>query len=99
MGSGICTPPDGLTFVYALIAILSEGKNDFIIPAPNCEVEAKNLKTLQSELPAVWWDILNAMRGFKDHSLHISVLDEVLGLDLYNFSRQLKLKPAIGDDH
>ena len=27
------------------------------------------------------------------------VLDEVLGLELSNFSRQLKLKPGIGDDH
>ena len=27
------------------------------------------------------------------------VLDEVLGLELSNFSRQLKLKPAIDDDH
>ena len=27
------------------------------------------------------------------------VLDEVLGLELSNFSRQLKLKPGVGDDH
>ena len=27
------------------------------------------------------------------------MLDEVLGLELSNFSRQLKLKPGIGDDH
>ena len=27
------------------------------------------------------------------------VLDELLGLELSNFSRQLKLKPGIGDDH
>ena len=40
-----------------------------------------------------------ALRGFKDHALHILVLDEVLGLELFNFSRQLKLKPGIGDDH
>ena len=39
------------------------------------------------------------MRGFKDHALHMLVLDEVLGLDLSNFSRQLKLKPGIEDDH
>ena len=39
------------------------------------------------------------MRGFKDHSLHMLVLDEVLGLELSNFSRQLKLKPGIDDDH
>ena len=39
------------------------------------------------------------MRGFKDHELHMLVLDEVLGLEMSNFSRQLKLKPGIGDDH
>ena len=39
------------------------------------------------------------MRGFKNHSLHMLVLDEVLGLELSNFSRQLKLKPGIDDDH
>ena len=27
------------------------------------------------------------------------MLDEVLGLELSNFSRQLKLKPGIDDDH
>ena len=39
------------------------------------------------------------MRGFKDHALHMLVLYEVLGLELPNFSRQLKLKPGIDDDH
>ena len=39
------------------------------------------------------------MRGFKDHSLHMLVLVEVLGLELSSFSRQLKLKPGIDDDH
>ena len=38
-------------------------------------------------------------RGLKDHTLHMLVLDEVLGLELSNFSRQLKLKPGIDDDH
>ena len=35
------------------------------------------------------------MRGFKDHSLHMLVLDEVLELELSNFSRQLKVKSGI----
>ena len=39
------------------------------------------------------------MRGFKDQAIHMLVLDEMLGLELSNFSRQLKLKPGIGDDH
>ena len=47
----------------------------------------------------MWSDISNGMRGFKNHSLHILVLEEVLGLELSNFSRQLKLKPGIDDDH
>ena len=39
------------------------------------------------------------MRRFKDHSLHMLALDEVLGWELSNFNRQLKLKPGVGDDH
>ena len=62
-------------------------------------IEMENLRPLKAELPAVWSDISNAMRGFKDHALHMLVLDEVLGLELSNFSRQLKLKPGIDDDH
>ena len=85
--------------MYAMIALLSEGKYDVIIPAPNGKVEARNLRPLRSELPSVWSDISKAMRGFEDHSLHMLVLDEVLGLKLSNFSRQLKLKPRIDDDH
>ena len=92
--------PDGLKFLYALIALLSESKYDVILTAPNCEVEARNLRTLWSEVPAVWSDISNAMRGFKDHLVHMLVLDEVLRLDeLSNFSRKLKLKPGIDDDY
>ena len=86
-------------FVYAMVALLSEGKYDVIISAPNCKVEAKNLRPPRAELPAVWWDISKAMRGFKDHSLNMLVLDEVLGFELSNCNRQLKLKPGIIDDH
>ena len=39
------------------------------------------------------------MRGFKNHLLHMLVLGKVLGLELSNFSRQLKLKPGNDDDH
>ena len=91
--------PDRLNFVYAIVALLSEGKNDVIISAPNREIEMENLRPHRAELPPVWSDISNEMRGFKDHSLHMLVLDEVLGLELSNFSRQLKLKPGIDDDH
>ena len=90
--------PDALNFVYARVALLSEGKDDVIISAPNREIEVENLRPLMVEFPAVWSDISNAMRGFKGHSLHMLVVDEVLGLELSNFSRQLKLKPGINDD-
>ena len=62
-------------------------------------IKMENLRPLKAELPAVWSDISNAMRGLKDHAVHMLVLDEVLGLELSNFSRQLKLKPGIDDDH
>ena len=90
---------DGLKLVYAIVTLLSEGKYDVIISAPNRMIEMENLRPLRAELPAVWSDISNAMRGFKDHALHMLVLNEVLGLELFNFSRQLKLKPGIDDDH
>ena len=57
----------------------------------------ENMRPLRAELPAVWSDI--SMRGFKVHALNMLVLDELLGLELSNFSRQLKLKPGIDDDH
>ena len=96
---GYARLPDGLKFVYAIVALLSEGKYDVIISAPSREIEMENLRPLRAELPAVWSDISNAMRGFKDHSLHMLVLDEVLGLELSNFSRQFKRNPGIDDDH
>ena len=65
--------------MYAIVTLLSDGKNDMIISAPNREIEMENLRPLRTELPAMWSDISNAMRGFKDHSLHMLVLDEVLG--------------------
>ena len=99
LSTGYAHLPDGLKFVYAMVALLSEGKYDLIISAPNRELEAENLRPLRAELPAVWSDISNAMRGFKDHSLHMLVLDEILGLELSNIGRQLKLKPTVGDDH
>ena len=96
---GYARLPDGLKFVYAIVALLSEEKYHVIISAPNREIEMENLRPLRAELPAVWSDISNALRGFKDHSLHMLVLDEVLEMELSNFSRQLKMKPGIDDDH
>ena len=70
-----------------------------IISAPNCGTEVENLRPLRTELHAVWSDIANAMRGYKNLSPHMLVLVELLGMELSNFSRQLKLKPGIYDDH
>ena len=90
LSPGYACLPDGLKFVCAIVTLLSEGKYDVIISAPNRMIEMENLRPLRAEHPAVWSDISNAMRGFEDHALHMLVLDEVLGLELSNFSRQLK---------
>ena len=99
LSPGYAHLPHGLKFVCAMVALLSEVKYDMTISAPNRGIEMENLRPLRAELPAVWPDISNVMRGFKNHSLHMLLLDEVLGLELSNFSRQLKLKPRIDDDH
>ena len=99
LSPGYACLPDGLKFVYAIVTLISEGKYDVIISAPNRMIVTENLRPLRAELPAVWSDISNAITGFKDHALHMLVFDEVLGLELSNFSRQLKLKPGIDDDH
>ena len=99
LSPGYAHLPDGLKIVYAIVTLLWERKYDMIISAPNGMIEMENLRPLKAELPAVWSDISNAIRGFKDHALHMLVLDEVLGLELSNFSRQLKLKPGIDDGH
>ena len=95
LSPGYAHLPDGLMLLYAMVALLSERKYDVIISAPNCGKETENLKPLRVELPTVWSEISNAMRGFKNHSLHMLVLDEALGLELSNFSRQLKLNPGL----
>ena len=44
---------DGLKFVYAIVTLLSEGKYDVIMSAPNRMIEMENLRPLKAELPAV----------------------------------------------
>ena len=39
---------DGLKFVYAIVALLSEGKYDVIISAPNREIEMENLRPIRA---------------------------------------------------
>ena len=83
-----------------MVALLSEGKYDIIISAPNCGIEMENQKPLKAKLPAANMPEGEiAMRQFKNYSPHMLVLDEVLGLELSNFSRKLKLKPGTDDDH
>ena len=53
LSPGYAPLPDGLKFVYEIVALLSEGKYDVIISAPNREIEMENLRTLRAELPAV----------------------------------------------
>ena len=43
LSPGYAHLPDGLKFVYALVASLSEGKCDVIISTPNRGIEMKNL--------------------------------------------------------
>ena len=43
LSPGYAHLPDGLKFVYAMVALLSEGKYDVIISAPNRGIEMENL--------------------------------------------------------
>ena len=70
-----------------------------IIPAPNRELDQRSLKSLRAKWPAMWSDISKAMQGLKAHSLHMIVLDEVLGFELSNFKRQVKMKPETNEGH
>ena len=70
-----------------------------IKPTPNRLVDPNNYYPRLSELPAIWVDISNAIQGFKDCSTTRLVLDEVLGLELSNFARLLKLRQGVDDDH
>ena len=62
-------------------------------------MDPNNYLPSRSELPAIWADICNAIQGFKDCSTTRLVLEEVLGLELSNFARLLKLRPGVDDDH
>ena len=52
LSPGYAHLPNGLKFVYAMVALLSEGKFDVIISAPNREIEVENLRPFRAELPA-----------------------------------------------
>ena len=95
LSPGYAALPEPLQFVTTI----AEGRFNVIIPAPNRVVDPNNYYPSRSELPAVWADISNAIQGLKDCSTTPLVLDEVLGLELSNFARLLKLRPGVDDDH
>ena len=99
LSPGYATLPEPLQFVYKMVTTIAEGRFSVIIPVPNRTVEPNNYYPSRCELPAIWADISNAIQGFKDCSTTRLVLDEVLGLDLSNFARLLKLRPGVDDDH
>ena len=99
LSPGYATLPEPLQFVYTMVTTIAERRFSVIIPAPNRTVDPNNYCPYRSELPVIWADMSNAIQGFKDCSTTRLVLDEVLGLELSNFARLLKLRPGIDDDH
>ena len=99
LSPGYAALPEPLQFVYTMVTTIAEGRFNVIIPAPNRVVDPDNYYPSQSELPAVWADISNAIQGLRNCSTTRLVLDEVLGLELSNFARLLKLRPGVDDDH
>ena len=98
LSPGYAALPEPLQFVYTMVKTIAEGRFKVIIPAPNRVVDPDNFYPSRSELHAVWADISNATQGLKDCSTTRLVLDEVLGLELSNFARLLKLRPGVDDD-
>ena len=99
LSPGYATLPEPLQFVYTMVTTIADGQFSVIIPAPNRTVDPNNYYPYRSELPTIWVDISNAIQGFKDCSTYRLVLDEVLGLELSNFARLLKLRSGVDDDH
>ena len=100
LSPGYAALPEPLQFVYTMVTTIAEGRFNVIIPALNRVVDdPNNYYPSRSELPAVWADISNAIQGLKGCSTTRLVLDEVLGLELSNFARLLKLRPGVDDDH
>ena len=96
---GYAALPEPLQFVYTMVTTIAEGRFNVIIPALNRIVDPNNYYPSRSELPAVWADNSNAIHGLKDCSTTRFLLDEVLGLEMSNFARLLKLRPGVDDDH
>ena len=99
LSPGYAALPEPLQFVYTMVTTIAEGRFNVIIPAPNRVVDPDNYYPSRSELPAVWADISNAIQGLRDCSTTRLVLDKVLGMELFNFARLLKLRTGVDDDH
>ena len=99
LSPGYAALREPLQFVYMMVTTIAEGRFNVIVPAPNRVVDPDNYYPSRSELPAVRADVSNAIQGLKDCSTTRLVLDEVLGLELSNFARLLKLRPGVDDDH
>ena len=82
-----------------MVTTLAEKQFSVIILLPNRMVDPINYYPPHSERLAIWADISNAIQAFKDCSSTRLVLDEVLGLELSNFARLLKLRPEVDDDY
>ena len=82
-----------------MVVMLAEGRLDMMIPVPKRQVDPSFYYSYRSELPAILSDISVAIQRFKDQSTTRVVLDEGLGLELFNFGRFLKLRPGVGDEH
>ena len=99
LSPGYAALPEPLQFEYTMVTTIAEGRFNVIIPAPNRVVDPDNYYPSRPELPAVWADISNAIQGLRDCSTTRLTLDEVLGLELSNLARLLKLRPGVDDDH
>ena len=63
LSPGYAALPKPLQFVYTMVTTIAEGRFSVIIPAPNRTVDPNNYYPSRSELPAIWADISNAIRG------------------------------------
>ena len=97
---GYASMPPALQFVYATLILIAEGNAwRILMAATNRELEPTNLRLRKSELAEAWADVSLALRGLYELADILIVLDEVLLLEISNFTRQLKFSPTIGDDH
>ena len=96
---GYAALPESIQFVYTMVTTIAEEQFDVVIPVPNKSVDLNTYYSLRSELPAVWADISNTIQGFKERGKTRVMLYEVLGLELSNFAKLLKLRPGVNEDH